>query len=38
MGREFRGEAQVRRDVDVSDAEIAASNLNEEWQLGPGRK
>jgi hypothetical protein len=25
--REFRGEAQVRRDVDVSDAEIAASNL-----------
>ena len=25
--REFRGEAPVRRDVDVSDAEIAASNL-----------
>jgi hypothetical protein len=25
--REFRGEAQVRRDVDVSDLEIAGSNL-----------
>jgi hypothetical protein len=25
--REFRGEAQVRRDVDVSDAEIAPNNL-----------
>ncbi len=25
--REFRGEAQIRRDVDISDAEIASSNL-----------